>query len=327
MRCALVSAPAHLHAGNYEFTCNESIGRCFGTVGVAVREPRLVVRACRAPRLDVYGRGRWCEELEGYAREYAARLLELVGGDGLSVELVRCYPWGAGLGARANLALTLASAVSSLYETGYTLEELYLAARKPRGSGLGFHAFTRGGLIIEAGFRPGLEPYEVPPLLYHATPRVYVAVVTPLSPLGAVRRLKESVEEKGYPRAPEGLSARLARLLLTGFLGNLAAGDHAAAWRALGEMNRVAGEYWARLGQGSVYCCPETEEAARHLLSHGALAVMQSSWGPSIWGVYLDAGAARRAAARAVEELAQRIGPLLAWATTIDEHGARITTY
>ncbi len=303
-------------------TCDESVGRCFGTIGVALREPRLVFRVCRSNSIEVYstGGGRWCRELEGYAREYAARLAEEAGP--VAVELRRCYPWGAGLGARSSLAAGIAAAVSQLYDTGYTLEELYLKARRLRASGLGFHAFTRGGLIVEAGFEPGLDVHAVPPLLYRAEPRVYVAVVTPLAPLGHVRRLKESVEPRGYPRAPADLSARLARLAFTGFLANLAAGRLAEAFRALEEMNRVAGEYWARLGQGDVYCCRESIEAARLLRESGAVAVMQSSWGPSVWGVFLDAGGARRAAVLARERLEPRIGELLAWAAGLDTRGA-----
>lgn len=239
----------------------------------------------------------------------------------LAAELRRCYPWGAGLGARTALALSLAAAALRLSAEPRSLEDLALLLGRGWVSGLGFHSFTRGGLIVDAGFRPERPGGRVPPLVARLEPPIHIAVVTPLDPLGAVRRLKESVEARGYPRAPEGLSARLARLAFTGFLCNAAAGDYAEAFRALEEMNRVAAEYWRGLGQSGVYCCREAEEAAEHLRRYGAVAVLQSSWGPSVWGVYLRAEDARLAAREAAAKLGYR---LLSWYTRIDATGARL---
>ena len=325
MACVEVSAPAHLHAGNFEFTCDETVSRCFGTIGVAVEKPRMVVRVCSSPRPDAYTvhGGRWCEELVPQARLYAEKVEEEVGVS-LSVELRRCYPWGAGLGARTNLALGIAAAALLLAEGGYDesrLGDLALAMGRSGVSGLGFHSFTKGGLLVDAGFEPGRPGSRVPPLLYRAEPEVHIVVVLPLDPIGAVRRVKEEAESREPPRAPEELSARLARLAFTGFLCNLAAGHLREAFRALGEMNRVAGEYWARLGQRGVYCCREAEEAVELLSSTGAYAVLQSSWGPAVWAVYGREEDARAAVAEARRRLPWR---LEAWYTRIDARGARL---
>ena len=325
MACIEVSAPAHLHAGNFEFTCDESVSRCFGTIGVAIEKPRMVLRVCTSPRPDAYtvGGGRWCEELVPQARLYAEKVGEELGVS-LSVELRRCYPWGAGLGARSNLALGIAAAALMLAEGGYDERRLGdLALMLGRGwvSGLGFHSFTKGGLVVDAGFEPGRPGSRIPPLVYRAEPDLDIVVVLPLDPIGEVRRLKEQVEAREPPRAPSELSARLARLAFTGFLCNLAAGHLREAFRALGEMNRVAGEYWAGLGQRGVYCCREAEEAVKLLSSLGAYAVIQSSWGPSVWAVFPREEDARTAAAEAGRRLSWR---LEAWYTRIDTRGARL---
>ncbi len=321
MPCIEVSAPAHLHAGNFEFTCDEAVSRCFGTIGLAVEAPRLVVRVCTGPRLDAYSLGgRWCEELAPIAKRYLGVLEEELGVR-LVAELRRCYPWGAGLGARTALALSLAAAALRLTGEPRSLEDLALLLGRGWVSGLGYHAFTRGGLVVDAGFRPGRLGGRVPPLVARLEPPIHVAIITPLDPLGAVRRLKEAVESRSYPRAPEELSARLARLAFTGFLCNAVAGDYAEAFRALEGMNRLAAEYWRGLGQSGTYCCREAEEAAEHLRRYGAAAVLQSSWGPSVWGVYLRAEDARLAAREAARRLGFR---LLAWATRVDTSGARL---
>ncbi len=325
MACIRVSAPAHLHAGNYELTCNEEVSRCYGTIGVAVSKPRLVVRVCLAPQVDAYsvGGNRWCRELEVYARLYAKKVSELVG-HSFTVELIRCYPWGAGLGARTPLALAVAEAARRLVASEYSLEELALMLGRGWVSGLGYHAFTKGGLIVDAGFEPGYIGAQIPPLLHRSVPQIGLVVVLPLAPLGAVRKLKEnaeSLERLLSARAEPGFSSRLARLAFTGFLGNLVAGRLRRAFAALEEMNRTAGEYWRRQGQAGIYCCPEVEEVMRELRSLGAWAVIQSSWGPSLWGVYPDIVEARRAAA-SVSRLEPRIGELLVWATSIDPRGA-----
>ncbi len=327
MACIRVSAPAHLHAGNYELTCDERVSRCYGTIGVAVSKPRLVVRICLSPRLDVHSAtgDRWCRELETFARMYASRVSELIG-QGLSVELIRCYPWGAGLGARTPLALSIAEAARRLVAPEYSLEELALMLGRGWVSGLGYHAFTRGGLIVDAGFEPGSPGSSIPPLVYRGEPSVGIVIALPLLPLGAVRRLKEEAEKLDKMlsvRAPPEVSGMLTRLAFTGFLGNLVAGRLREAFLALEEMNRAAGEYWRAHGQQGVYCCPEAEELVRAMRSLGAWGVLQSSWGPSVWGVYPSMADARRAAAR-IAELSARIGELLVWATGIDASGARI---
>ncbi|AEM37899.1 hypothetical protein Pyrfu_0027 [Pyrolobus fumarii 1A] len=323
--CYTISVPSHVHAGNYEFTCDESVHRCFGTVGVALSNPRLVVKICKSNDIRVHSVNgdRWCRELENIARGYAQRVYEITGVR-VTVELRKCYPWGAGLGARTALALAVADAALRLGSEGVTLEDVALELGRGWVSALGFYTYTRGGLVVDAGFEPDLIGAAIPPLVARYEPPIEIVVVLPLRPLGVVRRLKEQeedVDKLAKPDAPPELSAKLARLLLTGFMGNLAAGRLDRAFRALSEMNREAGRYWAGKGQGGTYCCRETEEAIRFLERMGAVGVFQSSWGPAAWGVFTDAALARRAARKAIM-LSERIGEVSVWHAHVDTQGA-----
>jgi len=311
-----VSAPSHVHAGNPDI--HGGLGRLFGTLGLALREPRLRVRVWRSPG-EPAARG----PESGAALEFA-RLYSRLAGCSLGVEVLEAIPRGVGLGGTTPLALSIAVAAFSLCGWRASLEEAALAAGRARVSGLGFHTFRVGGLIFDGGFRPGRR--RVPPLVFRADVPDSVAVVVAL-PEGLVervKRFKEREEEllREPPRMDEWMAERASRIVLMGVLANAAAGEWREALHWLARFNRELGEYWARW-QGGAYCCGEVEAIIDGLEAAGAWGAGQSSWGPT---VYAFTGAREAAGlAREAERLLERhAGGGRVWVTRASNVGARV---
>ncbi|PYO98976.1 MAG: hypothetical protein DMD60_02740 [Gemmatimonadetes bacterium] len=77
----------------------------------------------------------------------------------------------------------------------------------------------------------------------------------------------------------------------------LAEADLAGFGTALGEVQRITGGWFAS-AQGGVFAPGETGELVERLRGWGAVGVGQSSWGPAVYGIVGDAGAAQALAER-----------------------------
>ncbi|GBF09814.1 conserved hypothetical protein, partial [Aeropyrum pernix] len=91
-----------------------------------------------------------------------------------------------------------------------------------------------------------------------------------------------------------------------------------------GEFNRRLGEYWAG-EQGGIYCCSEVEEIVRAMVDAGAWSGLQSSWGPTVYGLT----PARRAASvlEAARRAVEMVGGGKVWVTSVDNVGAVISSF
>ncbi len=294
MRYVRVVAPAHLHAGNLDL-CGD-MGRLYGTVGFAVRDPGIEVRV---------------EESDRPRAEdpYALRALEVLrdrfGVRGARVVVERGYPPYSGLGYVTGVQLAVALGVSELYGLGLRLEDFALAARRGLLTALGLYAVKHGGFLVEGGFRKDMAEREVPPLIFRGeVPEGWLFVVAlPRSPLPGLQAFRERAEGRALAEVREdcGLASRLSRLVLVRMLPAFVERDLTEFGAALTEFNRSLGQVWAGY-QGGAYCCPLVERGVELLLRR-VQGVAQSSWGPAFYGVTDDDVEAERAASELRELL------------------------
>src|SRR5438552_3930154 len=94
-----------------------------------------------------------------------------------------------------------------------------------------------------------------------------------------------------------GEVARVAHLVLMQRLPAVAVADLTAFGAALTEVQRITGGWFAP-AQGGVFAPGETGELIERLRRWGAIGVGQSSWGPAVYGIVADAGAAAALAGR-----------------------------
>jgi len=278
-----VATGARLHAG----FCNLSLAheRLYGSLGVALDTPRVVVEAEPADELR-------CEHdlAAGYARD----ALGLLGEEGAAVAVREELPRHAGLGSGTQLALATLAAVARAHDRAPAVRERAPDLGRGGRSGVGVAAFENGGFVLDAGqptekfTTDAPEPggWGVPPVTaHHSVPADWrFVVVLPDAPPGR----SDDAEDESMRAAVESAGAdtadRISGLVVREVLPAVAEGDWKTFGAALAEIGRLNGAWYAEQ-QGGVYRPPVGEIVAELDDSPAVSGAGQSSWGPAVYGV------------------------------------------
>ncbi|MCE4625545.1 MAG: GHMP kinase [Desulfurococcales archaeon] len=314
MRGVLINAPAHLHVGNPDI--EGRYGRLYGTLGFTVSEPKVVVRA--RPGEPSCQCSRW--EAEKIFSDFMVRYRECP----VQVEVVEEIPPHIGLGSTTPLLLSIAHAISTL--CGKRFDPLIEAPRMGRGlvSGLGVHSYVHGGFIVDGGFRTSGKR-SVPPLIFRAEipGNLSFLIAVPSRPLPRILRLKEKEDEilEQMPKMDPQMADKLSRIVLMGILPYIAEGDWITAGKHITLFNRMLGEYWSK-EQGGIYCCEESEILVELMEKRGAVLVAQSSWGPTVYGLFPEKREGE--ILPEIQETIETIGGGQAWIANPRNRGAKV---
>jgi beta-RFAP synthase len=190
---------------------------------------------------------------------------------------------GLGVGTQLGMAVARALAMATGHGDWPATE---LAPRVGRGerSAIGIHGFDRGGLLVESG----KHTEEVSPLLARvALPEEWrVVLFRPPAPTWHGDR-----ERAAFAAARGGEPEALRRIAREMILPAARAADLEALGEAIHEFNRRAGEPFVAAQHGP-YASPAIGELIAELRSQGIGGVGQSSWGPTVFALVSDAGAA-----------------------------------
>ncbi|MEB3764674.1 MAG: hypothetical protein GSR77_00695 [Desulfurococcales archaeon] len=314
----LIEAPSHIHVGNPDL--DGSYGRLYGTLGFALKEPRLVLEGLAGE----YG----CDCRRRDAVALYEKLSEVYGCS-IGVRVHREIPAHVGLGSTTALYLAIAQSFDIICG-GAKSNVLDLARVTGRGtvSALGVYSYMHGGLIYDGGYR--INKRDIPPLVYraHVPERYKFIVAVPSRHIDRIRKLKQQEDEilDALPRMKPEFADKASRIILMGVLPYVAEGDWVTAGKHITLFNRLLGEYWSGHQEG-VYCCSDVERIIRFQLGKGALLAGQSSWGPATYAMF---DAHKVDLARVLEEtrkLLDDMGGGYLWVTPVDNRGARIRVW
>ena len=279
----VIRAPARLHFGFIDL--DGSLGRRFGSIGLAIDEPKVIVEATPAHRLSVTG------DESGRAQALARRFLRHYGiREEVHISVKELIPAHVGLGSGTQLALSLAAALARLFSIEAGIRELASVMGRGKRSGIGVAAFDRGGFIVDGGQRVGTpdrpcNPDSPPPVIIrHPFPKDWTFVVA-IPNVG--RGLAGDAEDRAFRRLrarPVTGATRLSRIVLVQMLPALVERDAAAFGQSLTAIQRIVGS-WFRAVQGGTFASPPGAKIARAMARGGALGVGQSSWGPTVYGM------------------------------------------
>jgi beta-RFAP synthase len=264
-----------------------------------VRDPGVAVSVTPASEWEASG------PLAGRALDFARRLAAsfppgVVGPQRITIEA--CPPEHAGLGTGTQLALTVGRAVGRSAGLG-DLAAADLAGRLGRGarSAVGVHGFDGGGLVVEAGRRPG-DPLGVLVARVPLPVDWRVLLLRPTLPpsVGGAAGLSGAAERAAFAglETDAARADALCRLALLGLVPAAVTADWQTFSAALGDFNARAGE-WFVTAQGGRYAHPRIAELVAFLRSRGFPGSGQSSWGPTVFAVCPDADRAANLAAAA----------------------------
>jgi beta-ribofuranosylaminobenzene 5'-phosphate synthase len=269
--------PSRLHFAMVDL--RGDLGRLYGSVGVAIDRPNIVLKARPATHLTVEGPS------AERAKDYAEKFLEGFGVEGgAEIAMISDIRAHVGFGSGTQLALAVGTALSELHELGLTTEEIAQKLERSRRSGIGTYAFKHGGFIVDGGHRKDQRD-AMPPLIFHSdVPEDWLFVIG-LPDIANDRSGK--VENDVFKRVeppPAGLIGEISRIVLVKMIPAMIERDIDAFGSAMTSIDFKFGEFWLEI-QGGRFSHPLIEEGVNFLLEAGAHGVGQSSWGPAFYGL------------------------------------------
>ncbi|MFQ5960376.1 MAG: beta-ribofuranosylaminobenzene 5'-phosphate synthase family protein [Candidatus Methylomirabilales bacterium] len=313
MASVTVTAPARLHLG---FIDPEGLlGRRFGSLGVAINEPRFILEARTAPGVHVEGdpHGRVEPLLRDLLRHFSLD-------QGVSIRCRETVPAHVGLGSGTQLSLAVATAVAHLFKLDVPLAEMTRLTDRGRRSGIGVSAFAYGGFVLDAG-RGKLSP--IPTVLFrHPFPEEWRFVVVVPELTGALHGVAEEEAFQRIATPPPAEVGAVCRLILMQLLPALIEKDVELFGEALTTIQRTVGGWFAPI-QGGIYGDEFAGEILELMTAAGAAGVGQSSWGPTLYGLAGGADEVKHLKEELQRKLKGRVKALI-FTTAANNQGATV---
>jgi beta-ribofuranosylaminobenzene 5'-phosphate synthase len=271
VRTISVIAPARLHLGFLDL--NGARGRRFGSVGLTLEGPCVELSVRRAPALA------GTDTNTARARQFAGLMRDRYNlPDDFQLQIVRTIPEHVGLGSGTQLGIAIGVALARLYRLDLPVGEIATIVQRGQRSGIGAGAFESGGFLVDGGKGPNDNP---PPIVSRIEfPSDWRIVLMLERANRGLHGDRETAAFQALPPFPEALAGNLCRLVLMQALPALAERDFDCFGEAIGELQRVTGDYFAP-AQGGRFTSPAVSQALAWFEAKGIAGVGQSSWGPT----------------------------------------------
>ncbi len=250
-----------------------ALGRHFGSIGMALNEISTRLTLSAADALQVYG------SVAGRAEKCAQALCNtLQVPETVAITIHSAIPEHIGLGSGTQLSLAIGSALNAYYDLGLSVREIAQLTDRGARSGIGIGVFEQGGLVVDGGRG---EATTTPPMIVHMDVPEHWRFILAFDDRGQGLHGKQEVAAfKELPPFPQQEAARLCYLLLMQGLPALAEQDIVGFGDVVTQLQRSVGEHFASV-QGGVFTSPEVAQAMAWLERQGAVAIGQTSWGPT----------------------------------------------
>lgn len=282
-----VQSSARLHMGFFDL--HGGLGRKFGSIGLSLDAPKLLIKAKPAETLNVLGGVGVPTTLISKAMTITQQLLPALHLDhALELNIVQHIPEHAGLGSGTQLALAIGTAVSQLYGLNLTTAKIAQLTGRGGRSGIGIGAFDYGGVLIDGGRASsvGNGSATTPPLLarYDFPEDWRILLMFDTSQPG-IHGEQEKIAFTQLPVFSESLAAHLCRHVLMQAMPALIEHDLTAFGHSIQTLQTHVGDYFSP-AQGGRYASELVGEVLQYLEVIGAPCFGQSSWGPTGFAIF-----------------------------------------
>jgi beta-RFAP synthase len=273
-----VATGCRLHLG---FTnLSDDVGRCFGSLGVALDRPSTTVVVEEGAQTAVVGGDP--EQVRACLRHFCDHFQV---DPRVSIEVHESIPQHVGLGSGTQLALAVGLGLAMVCGIDADVWDIAVLMGRGRRSGVGTAAFQTGGFVVDAGHRKDQKGRDLAPTVVWR--RDFPAdwrfvVVIPDADRGLSGRREEGVFGALAPSVR--ISEEVCRITQLRLMPALVEHDIEEFGRALTAVDRKTGAYFSDV-QGGVYVGGQTNLAIDALLRAGACGAGQSSWGPAVYGL------------------------------------------
>ena len=273
-----------------------SLGRHFGSIGVALNEISTRISITAADQCTISGES--AARAEKCTRRLCAAL-EVP--DTVHIAVETAIPEHIGLGSGTQMSLAIGMGLNHYYGLGLAVRDIAQLADRGKRSGIGIGVFEWGGLVVDGGRG---EHTVTPPVLSHMEIPEDWRFILVFDKRGQGLHGKQELQAfKELPPFPHQEAARLCYLLIMQGLPAVAEHDIVKFGDVISQLQKSVGEHFAS-AQGGVFTSPEVAEAMAWLEQQGAVAIGQTSWGPTGFCAFQGAEAAEALAVRAGERFA-----------------------
>jgi beta-ribofuranosylaminobenzene 5'-phosphate synthase len=250
-----------------------SLGRHFGSIGVALNEISTRLSVTRAEQLAITG------PAAQRAEKCMSKLCEALHvPDKLSITIETAIPEHVGLGSGTQMSLAIGAALNEFYGLGLSVREIAAVADRGLRSGIGIGVFEQGGLVVDGGRG---EKTITPPVLAHMDVPDDWRFILVFDERGQGLHGQQEIQAfEELPPFPRQEAARLCYLLLMQGLPAVAENDIVSFGDVITQLQRSVGEHFSS-AQGGVFTSPEVAAAMQWLERQGAVGIGQTSWGPT----------------------------------------------
>jgi beta-RFAP synthase len=250
-----------------------SLGRHFGSIGVALNEIGTRLSVTGSERLTVIG------PAAQRAEKCVSTLCDtLKVSDKLNITIETAIPEHVGLGSGTQMSLAIGSALNEFYGLGLSVREIAFVTDRGLRSGIGIGVFEQGGLVVDGGRG---DKTITPPVLAHMNIPGEWRFILAFDQRGQGLHGQQEVQAfKELPPFPRSEAERLCYLLLMQGLPAVAENDIKKFGDVISQLQRSVGEHFSS-AQGGVFTSPEVAAAMQWLERQGAVAIGQTSWGPT----------------------------------------------
>ena len=266
-----VSAPARLHMGFIDLS--GSLGRHFGSIGIALNEINTRLTLSKADQ----------RRITGPSAQRADRCLTqlcdaLNVSDRVNIAIEAAIPEHVGLGSGTQMALAIGSALNAYYGLGLTVREIASVMDRGLRSGIGIGVFEHGGLVVDGGRG---EKTITPPVLVHLDVPSDWRFILVFDRRGQGLHGKQEIAAfEALPPFPQHEAEHLCYLIMMQGLPAVAEHDLKQFGLVISQLQQAVGKHFAP-AQGGIYASKEVAKAMAWLTQQYAVAVGQTSWGPT----------------------------------------------
>lgn len=280
------------------FDLSGSLGRHFGSIGLALNEITTEICIAHAEQSTLSGVS-------------SARVLPCIKAlcralnvsDKLGIHITSAIPEHIGLGSGTQMALAAGMALNRLYQLNLSVQDIAQLTERGARSGIGIGIFEYGGMVVDGGRG---DRTKTPPVISHMQVPDDWRFILIFDKRGKGLHGEQEVKAfKELPPFPRREAERLCYLLMMQGLPALAEGDIERFGDVISQLQCTVGEHFAA-AQGGVFTSSEVSSVISWLAEQGAVALGQTSWGPT--GFCAVAGVER--AAQLKQQVEQRFAHL-----------------
>ena len=272
-----ITAPARLHLGFFDLNGVE-LNRRFGSIGLTIDRyhTQLFAKFTDAPSSH---EGELATMINAIEQRFYQQNPSIVP-QPIDYQFPAMIPRHAGLGSGTQLALTIGTALSHLYQLPINTTTIASQLQRGQRSGIGIASFDGGGLIIDGGL--GKDSVIPPIIARYPYPKDWCIILLLCQQKMGVHGQHEVNAFQQLPTFPTASAQSICHHTLMQVLPALLEHNHQQFSDGIAAIQAHIGDYFSS-AQGDRYSHPVIAQLLRYADSLGFTGIAQSSWGPTGW--------------------------------------------